>query len=157
MSKEEILRLKNQIRLIQSQPPKRPRTTGSLTSRSDSKSSVREGCLTSKIKNLEELLTMSKEKEKELVEINKKKLKSAEEVARWEERKKNQKLIQNLNLKLKEKEAEVEVLTNKSESFRIMVSKCERDKVILESQLKAVKGYSATFFLSANVFSFLDF
>ncbi|KAK6617062.1 hypothetical protein RUM44_005419 [Polyplax serrata] len=141
LAKDDSSRLGDQVRFLQAKCPKKSvRVSGSLTTRSDSKSSVREGSLTSKIKNLEELLTTSKEREKELIELNEKKVKSAEEVARWDERKKNQQLIKNLTTKLKEKEAEVEVLMNKNESFRNMVYKCERDKSILESQLKIVKG-----------------
>lgn len=138
-ARDELSRLRDQIVVLQSKS-KRSRTAGSVTTRSDSKLPVREGSLTSKIKSLEESLMLSKEREKEIMEINQRKLKSAEEFARWDEKKKSQQTIANLNLKLKEKEAEVEVLKNKNDSFRNMVYKCERDKIILESQLKAVRG-----------------
>lgn len=141
-SKDESARLREQIRLLQlSKPHKRPRTGSSTTrSGSDSKNSIREESLLSKIKTLEELLQISKERERELLESSQQRLKSAEEVARWDEKKRCQQTIDQLNSKLKEKDVEIEVLKNKNESFRNMIHRCERERNILESQLKAAKG-----------------
>ena len=140
-SKDESSRLRDQIRLLQLNKPRRPRT-GSSTARSgsDSKNSLKEESLLSKIKTLEELLQISKEREKELLESSQQRIKSAEEVARWDEKKRCQQTIDQLNSKLKEKDVEIEVLKNKNESFRNMVHRCERERGILETQLKAAKG-----------------
>lgn len=143
-SKDEAARLREQVRLLQNQKTRRPRTAGSSTTRSgsDSKSSIKEDSLLSKIKTLEELLQISKEREQELLESAQHRLKSAEEVARWDEKKRSQRTIDQLNARMKEKEVEIDVLKSKNESFRNMIHRCERDRCALESQLKSARSKS---------------
>lgn len=136
-SKEECTRIREQLRLLQAQKARKARL-GSATARSNA--SLKEESLQSKIKTLEELLQISKDREKELLESNQQRIKSAEEVTRWDEKKRSQQTIDQLNSRLKEKDVEIEVLKNKNESFRNMIHRSEREKVVLENQLKAAKG-----------------
>jgi len=85
-----------------------------------------------KIKKLEEALQLNKQHEKELEERGLKKIRSVEEVARWEERKKHEKAMGKLQGKLKQKEVELAAVTGKLETLRGLFTKLEREKNQLE-------------------------
>jgi septal ring factor EnvC (AmiA/AmiB activator) len=65
---------------------------------------------------------------------------SAEEVARWHERKQWQQTVEKLKQKLKEKTAEVDNLNSTIRSLRDLTTRLEREKIILDSRLKASRS-----------------
>ena len=64
------------------------------------------------------------------------KIKSAVEVARWDESKRWQSKLENLKSKLSDADFEVSKLSKTNNSLRDMVSRLEREKLTLESRLK---------------------
>lgn len=65
---------------------------------------------------------------------------SAEEVARWDERKRWQQTVEKLKQKLKEKTAEVDSLNSTMRSLRDLTTRLEREKIVLDSRLKASRS-----------------
>jgi septal ring factor EnvC (AmiA/AmiB activator) len=63
-------------------------------------------------------------------------LQSAEEVARWDERKRWQQTVEKHKQKLKEKAAEAEKLSSTIRSLKETVSRLEREKLVLDSRLR---------------------
>lgn len=101
-----------------------------------------------KIRKLEETLQLSKQHEQELEEKGLKRIRSVEEVTRWDERKRFQKTLEKLQAKLKQKEVEATVAVNKLETMRGLMAKMERDKGVLETQVRSLTGKLAVqFFL----------
>jgi len=75
---------------------------------------------------------------------------SAEEVARWDERKRWQQTAEKLKQKLKEKTAEVDNLNSTIRSLRDLTTRLEREKIVLDSRLKASRS---EFWFYYNMFS----
>jgi len=75
---------------------------------------------------------------------------SSEEVARWDERKRWQQTIEKLKQKLKEKAAEVDNLNSTIRSLRDLTTRLEREKIVLDSRLKASRS---EFWFYCNMFS----
>lgn len=97
---------------------------------------------------MEETLQLSKQHEQELEEKGLKRIRSVEEVTRWDERKRFQKTLEKLQAKLKQKEVEATVAVNKLETMRGLMAKMERDKGVLETQVRSLTGKLAVqFFL----------
>lgn len=89
---------------------------------------------------MEETLQLSKQHEQELEEKGLKRIRSVEEVTRWDERKRFQKTLEKLQAKLKQKEVEATVAVNKLETMRGLMAKMERDKGVLETQVRSLTG-----------------
>ncbi len=66
-------------------------------------------------------------------------IQNAEEVARWEERKKWEGKVQALKAKLDEANEMVAKLSRTNESLRVMSTRVEREKVAQENKVKALQ------------------
>ena len=95
--------------------------------------------LQKRLKDLDEQLKQEKEKLENVTQ----RIKSAEEVARWDERKKWQQIIEKLKEKLKEKGNEVERLQTSIGPLRDTIKRLEREKYVLDSRLRATKSESS--------------
>ena len=78
--------------------------------------------------------------EQETQESIEKQVKSAAELARWDESKKWLHKVENLKAKLTEADGEVSKLSKSNNSLREMVSRLEREKLMLDSRLKTSKS-----------------
>jgi septal ring factor EnvC (AmiA/AmiB activator) len=76
-------------------------------------------------------------------------LQSAEEVARWNERKRWQQTVEKQKQKLKEKTAEVETLHSTIRSLRDTTNRLEREKIVLDNRLRASRS---RFWFRGNIF-----
>jgi septal ring factor EnvC (AmiA/AmiB activator) len=65
------------------------------------------------------------------------KFQSAEEVARWDERKRWQQTVDKQKQKLKEKTAEIGKLQSTIASLKDTATRLEREKIVLDSRLRA--------------------
>ena len=90
------------------------------------------------ILTLKEKLKFINKAEKPLEETSKedKVVKNAEEVARWEERKKWQKKVDEMKRKLKEADEEVSKIAKQNDSLRETVSRLDREKMQLDMKWK---------------------
>jgi septal ring factor EnvC (AmiA/AmiB activator) len=75
---------------------------------------------------------------------------SAEEVARWDERKRWQHTGEKLKQKLKERAAEVDNLNSTIRSLKDVTTRLEREKIVLDSRLRASRS---KFWSCCNIFS----
>lgn len=133
-SREECSRLREQIENLRAL--KRRPSANKLLDKEN---------LVDKIRKLEETLQLSKQHEQELEERGLKRIKSVEEVTRWDERKRHQKTVEKLLAKAKQKEVDATVANNKLETMRGLLIKLERDKAMLEAQVKNLSGKHKTF------------
>ena len=94
--------------------------------------------LKSQVKNLEEKLKKLNHAEKPLEDENESKvIKNAEEVARWDEKKKWQKKLDELKRKLKDADEEVSKISKQNDSLRETVSRLDREKFQLDMKWKS--------------------
>ncbi len=99
------------------------------------------------LKNLEQNLKTVNQAEKPLEESEvkiPKTNKGAEEVARWEEKKKWEQKVQSLKTRLAEANEQVGKVSGINQSLRDTMSKVEREKIALENKAKALQKASAT-------------
>jgi septal ring factor EnvC (AmiA/AmiB activator) len=75
---------------------------------------------------------------------------SAEEVARWDERKRWQQTVEKLKQKLKERIADVDKLNSTIRRLRDLTTRLEQEKIVLDSRLKASRS---EFWFYCNMFS----
>ena len=67
-------------------------------------------------------------------------LKNAEEVARWDERKKWELKVQHFKKKLDEANEQVSKVSKSNKGLRDVVARMERERVVLEGRAKALRG-----------------
>ncbi|XP_069705746.1 centrosomal protein of 290 kDa isoform X2 [Periplaneta americana] len=134
LSKDEANRLREHLN-------NRVRASSKREASLERKAAAQEEALQKKVKQLEEQL---QEREKEKSDTEARKVKSAQEVARWDERKKWQQTIEKQKQKLKEKTSEVERLQTSVKSLRDLIARLEREKIVLEGHLKASKSASSS-------------
>ncbi|PNF43192.1 hypothetical protein B7P43_G15673 [Cryptotermes secundus] len=102
------------------------------------KAVAQEEILQKKVTQLQDQLQEAKQKhDTEKSDSEARRVKSAEEVARWDERKRWQQTVEKQKQKLKEKSAEVEKLNSTLSSFRETISRLEREKIVLDNRLRA--------------------
>ncbi|XP_063223757.1 centrosomal protein of 290 kDa-like [Bacillus rossius redtenbacheri] len=126
---EENKKLKDQLNIRQ----RRPRRDVSA----ERVASAVEEDLKKKVAELEEKL---KEKSDTDNAAEAKRLKSAEEIARWNERKKWQQAVEKLKVSEKEKANEVEKLQKTIQGLRSCITRLEKEKNVLSARLKTAKG-----------------
>ena len=94
--------------------------------------------LKAEIMSLNEKLKRVNQAEKPLEDDKESKvIKNAEEVARWEEKKKWQKKVEELKKKLKEADEEVSKISKQNDGLRETVSRLEREKIQIDNKWKA--------------------
>ncbi|XP_039287590.1 centrosomal protein cep290-like [Nilaparvata lugens] len=122
--KVEISRLRHQL----TSRPTRPEGVGSL----------KEEQLLKRIKALEEDLNEVHQKAEKERESHRNKC--AEEVERWQERKRWQSINDKLRNQVKTQSTQIETLKSSQQRFRDTITRLERERNTLESKLKSVKG-----------------
>ncbi|RZF43265.1 hypothetical protein LSTR_LSTR001526 [Laodelphax striatellus] len=122
--KVEISRLRHQL----TSRPTRPEGVGSL----------KEEQLQKRIKALEEDLNEAHLREEKERESHRNKC--AEEVERWQERKRWQNINDKLRNQVKTQSTQIETLKSCQQRFRDTITRLERERNTLDSKLKSVKG-----------------
>ena len=93
--------------------------------------------LRNQVEALEEKLRIINTAEKPYEDDKESKIiKNAEEVARWEERKKWQKKIEEFKARLKEADGEVSKMSKQNNNLRDTISRLDREKVMMEQKWK---------------------
>ncbi|XP_066992287.2 centrosomal protein of 290 kDa isoform X2 [Anabrus simplex] len=140
----ELSMAKAEIHTLQEQLQQRSHRAQRRDTSQDNRVTAREAQLHKKIAELEErLVDMRRELEKVNPEAESRRLKAAEEVARWDERKKSQQTIEKLRQKLKDKGSEVERIQKMNSALRDTVTRLEREKNILHAKLRSGKDSTA--------------
>ena len=94
--------------------------------------------LRSQVESLEEKLRLINTAEKPYEDDKESRIiKNAEEVARWEERKKWQKKLEELRAKLKEADEEVSKMSKQNNNLRETITRLDREKIINEQKWKS--------------------
>nr|CAD7456946.1 unnamed protein product [Timema tahoe] len=132
---------RDKIKKLQEQLSARLRVPARRDGSADRRISAKEELLQKRIKTLEGLLQeKTREQDKEKADIEFRKIKSAEEVARWDERKKWQQSTDKLKQLVKDKSVELDKLESTITSLKDTVTRLEREKLVLASRLKSTKG-----------------
>nr|CAD7588753.1 unnamed protein product [Timema genevievae] len=132
---------RDKIKKLQEQLSARLRVPARRDGSADRRISAKEELLQKRIKTLEGLLQeKTREQDKEKADIESRKIKSAEEVARWDERKKWQQSTDKLKQLVKDKSVELDKLESTITSLKDTVTRLEREKLVLASRLKSTKG-----------------
>ncbi|KAK3922678.1 Centrosomal protein of 290 kDa [Frankliniella fusca] len=136
---EQELKHKNEIQRLKDQIPIYSRRVHQ--SQAETILPERERELLKKIRTLEQQAErLISDHEKTLLQISQqhaKKIKSAENVARWDEQKKHQIQIERLKSCLQEQTDETALLLDKIDRMHITVHRLEKEKLSLEHQLKS--------------------
>ncbi|PSN58155.1 hypothetical protein C0J52_01000 [Blattella germanica] len=139
MLQTEVSNLKKQVKMAKDEANRlREQLSNRLKASSKREASLERNSenLHKKIRDLEDQLKQDKEK----FENESRRVKSAEEVARWDERKKWQQTVEKLKQKLKEKSNEMERLQASVNSLRDTIARLEREKFVLDNRLRASKS-----------------
>lgn len=138
MSKDEADKLRDQL-------SDRLRKSSIREASIERKAKAQEEVLQQKVKQLEDQLQGATQKHnKEQSDSEARRLKSAEEVARWDERKRWQHTGEKLKQKLKERAAEVDNLNSTIRSLKDVTTRLEREKIVLDSRLRASRNTTAS-------------
>ncbi|KAI4458205.1 centrosomal protein [Holotrichia oblita] len=138
LSREKSAR--DEIRTLKSQLIKRP-TSAARSDKSDN--AVKEQ-LQRKVSTLEKEIDELKENLKEQLIINEQhRIKVNEDFEKWNKQKYWQQTAEKLKVKLKEKTEELEKVQQTCSGYRILIERLEKEKHVLESKNKALRGGSA--------------
>uniref|UniRef100_A0A146M1W4 Centrosomal protein n=2 Tax=Lygus hesperus TaxID=30085 RepID=A0A146M1W4_LYGHE len=123
----EINRLKHQLAI--------------RTSKGSTKCVKKEMIMSDRIKELEEEIELMKQRERSHLQMRRDKC--ADEVAKWEERKKLQTNNERLKADIKEKSVQVELLEGQVNRLKQIISRMERERITLQRRLKISEGMLA--------------
>ncbi|KDR21646.1 Centrosomal protein of 290 kDa [Zootermopsis nevadensis] len=138
MSRDEASKLRDQLN-------NRLRMSSKREAAVERRSVATEEMLQKKVKQLEDQLQETKQKQdKDRSDNEARKVKSAEEVARWDERKRWQQTVDKQKQKLKEKTTEIERLQSTVVSLKDTATRLEREKIVLDSRLRARRNSPAS-------------
>ena len=139
-SSEDISKLRDQVSkktslVLKLKEEKMTSSRGGSRARQDQDEEREE--LRNQVEALEEKLRIINTAEKPYEDDKESKIiKNAEEVARWEERKKWQKKIEEFKARLKEADGEVSKMSKQNNNLRDTISRLDREKVMMEQKWK---------------------
>ncbi|KAF6213573.1 hypothetical protein GE061_011294 [Apolygus lucorum] len=123
----EINRLKHQLAI--------------RTSKGSTKCVKKEMIMCDRIKELEEEIELMKHRERSHLQMRRDKC--ADEVAKWDERKKLQTNNERLKADVKEKSVQIELLEGQVNRLKQIISRMERERITLQRRLKISEGMLA--------------
>ncbi|XP_066903030.1 centrosomal protein of 290 kDa isoform X2 [Halyomorpha halys] len=126
--------LNNLIKTLENENSRLKHQLNIRSAKTSTRSSKKETVLLEKIKTLEDELEKAKSREKSQLQLRRDKC--ADEVAKWEEKKKLQSLNEKYKQELKDKGSQMELFEGQISRLKVIIARMERERISLQRRLK---------------------
>ncbi|CAH1399918.1 unnamed protein product [Nezara viridula] len=126
--------LNNLIKTLENENSRIKHQLNIRSAKTSTRSSKKETVLLEKIKTLEDELEKAKSREKNQLQMRRDKC--ADEVAKWEEKKKLQSMNEKYKQELKDKGSQIELFEGQISRLKVIIARMERERISLQRRLK---------------------